>query len=140
MDDWSALATLFVTSFLSATLLPGGSEANLVYLLTQQQFADGVIVAIATVGNTLGGMTNYAIGRWIPDYQPHQRWHRRAHLGLQRYGYAALLLSWVPIIGDPLCVVAGWLRLRQSWCWAVIFIAKASRYMVIVWSFNWVTG
>ena len=96
MDDWSALTTLFVTSFLSATLLPGGSEANLVYLLTQHSLTGGVIVAVATVGNTLGGMTNYAIGRWLPDYQPSQRWHRRAHLGLQRYGYAALLLSWVP--------------------------------------------
>ncbi|OOE66261.1 hypothetical protein BZG25_10410 [Salinivibrio sp. ML198] len=140
MDDWVLLATLFATSFLGATLLPGGSEANLVYLLTQHSFADGIVVAIATVGNTLGGMTNYAIGRWLPDYQPHQSWHRRALAGLQRYGYAALLLSWVPIIGDPLCVVAGWLRLRQSWCWLIIFVAKASRYLVIVISIRWVAG
>lgn len=68
MDDWSALATLFVTSFLSATLLPGGSEANLVYLLTQQQFADGVIVAIATVGFRIISRTNAGIVVRTWDY------------------------------------------------------------------------
>ncbi|OOF30230.1 YqaA family protein [Salinivibrio proteolyticus] len=140
MGDWSSLVMLFATSFLSATLLPGGSEANMVYLLHHHSYPESVIIAIASVGNTLGGMTNYAIGRWLPDYQPKRRWDRHAQAWLKRYGYAALLLSWVPAIGDPLCVVAGWLRLRQSWCWLVIFSAKTARYLIIVLSYHWVAG
>ena len=83
-------------------------------------------LAVATLGNTLGGMSSYLIGRLIPTTSP-----LKGLATLQRWGSPALLLSWVPIIGDPLCVAAGWLRLN-AW-WSVLFIAlgKFARYWVI---------
>ncbi|CZF78604.1 membrane protein [Grimontia sp. AD028] len=133
--DWisgdSALWVLFSTGFLSATLLPGGSEANLIYLLKQSDYGIAILVMVATLGNTLGGMTNYWIGRFIPARTLNQKHGQRAISWLQRYGYWTLLLSWLPIIGDPLCLAAGWLRLKQRWCWILIAIGKALRYLIL---------
>lgn len=133
--DWingdSALWVLFSTGFLSATLLPGGSEANLIYLLKQSEFGIGILVFVATLGNTLGGMTNYWIGRVIPARTLEQKHGQKAINWLQRYGYWTLLLSWLPVIGDPLCLAAGWLRLKQRWCWILIATGKALRYLIL---------
>ncbi|MDD1791826.1 DedA family protein [Enterovibrio makurazakiensis] len=135
MLDWisgdSALWVLFSTGFLSATLLPGGSEANLIFLLKESQFSLGVLVLVATLGNTLGGMTNYFIGRFIPARTLEQKHGQKAIGWLQRYGYWTLLLSWLPLIGDPLCLAAGWLRLKQHWCWLLIATGKALRYVIL---------
>lgn len=135
MIDWiggdSALWILFSTGFLSATLLPGGSEAHLIYLLKQNSHAMATLVLIAALGNTLGGMTNYWLGRLLPKRTLEQKHSQRAIAWLQRYGYWTLLLSWLPIIGDPLCLAAGWLRLRQSWCCLFIAIGKMLRYVVL---------
>lgn len=135
MLDWlsgdHALWVLFSTGFLSATLLPGGSEANLILLLKQSNEGMITLVLVATLGNTLGGMTNYFLGRCIPQKNAQQKYAQMAKDWLQRYGYAALLLSWLPIIGDPLCLAAGWLRLKQSWCWVLIATGKAFRYLIL---------
>jgi len=126
MNESVSLATLFTSSFLAATLLPGGSEAVLfgVLKLHPQQFWSAL--AVATLGNTLGGMSSYLIGRIIPQTKP-----LKGLATLQQYGSTMLLLAWVPIIGDPLCVAAGWLRLNPWLSALFIAIGKFARYWII---------
>jgi membrane protein YqaA with SNARE-associated domain len=126
MDEPLSLGALFVSSLLAATLLPGGSEAVLFGVLKLDPQLYWPALATATAGNTLGGMSSYLIGRIIPQ-------HRRLK-GLQwvrQYGSPVLLLAWVPVIGDPLCVAAGWLRLNP-WL-SALFMAcgKFARYLAI---------
>lgn len=127
----SALWILFSTGFLSATLLPGGSEASLVATLHLGEHNTWLIIAIATLGNTLGGMTNYWLGLLLPDKTSNQKHGHKALRWLKQHGYWALLLSWLPIIGDPLCLAAGWLRMRFWPSLFVIMIGKAARYSIL---------
>jgi membrane protein YqaA with SNARE-associated domain len=117
---------LFASSFLSATLLPGNSELVLAAVLHRAPELEWPALAVATFGNTLGGITSYVIGRLLP--KPREG---RAVVWLTRYGPAALLLSWTPFIGDALCLASGWLR--QNVVVAVLFIAigKFARYWVL---------
>lgn len=136
----AALWTLFFTGFLSATLLPGGSEANLTYMISQKTHAIWLVILVASIGNTFGGMANYYIGRCLPLAQVQSSWRKHALAWLRRYGYWSLLLSWVPLIGDPLCLMAGWLRFRQSLCWIIIFISKTGRYLVLAYAVTSLTS
>ncbi len=126
MDESLSLWALFASSFLAATLLPGGSEAVFFGVLKMhpQQFWPALL--LATLGNTLGGMSSYLIGRVIPQKTGISRldW-------LKRYGAATLLLAWVPLIGDPLCVGAGWLRLNPWLCATCMAIGKCARYGLV---------
>lgn len=126
MSEGAGLWLLFTSSFLAATLLPGGSEAVLFGVLKLHPDQAWLALGVATLGNTLGGLSSYLIGRLLPQKQdlPGLR-------AVRRYGTPALLLSWVPILGDPLCVAAGWLRLNP--CLSVLFIAvgKFARYLAI---------
>lgn len=126
MDESSSLWTLFASSFLAATLLPGGSEFVLAGVLNAypQQFWPAL--AVATLGNTLGGMSSYLIGRIIP-----QRAELKGLAWVQRYGSPVLLASWVPIIGDPLCVAAGWLRINPWLAALSMALGKFTRYLVV---------
>lgn len=134
MDDLSLLG-LFVSSFISSTLLPGGSEVLLGYLVAQQAYPTVLLVATATSGNALGGMTTFVLG-WLgaskwpvkPGDNPSRR---RAMFLLQRYGVFVLLLSWVPVVGDPLCLIAGWLRMNPWWSALFIMLGKMLRYLLI---------
>lgn len=132
----AALAGLFASSFLSATLLPGNSEFVLGAVVASAPPLLWTAVAVATVGNTLGGMTSYAIGRLLPERATARLAPRSLALA-RRYGAAALLLSWVPVIGDALCVASGWLR--QDWRLAAIAIAigKFARYAVLAHGVAW---
>jgi membrane protein YqaA with SNARE-associated domain len=137
MDDF--LWGLFISSFISSTLFPGGSEAVLAYLSSEQQHAKWLLLLVATTGNTLGGMTSWGIG-WLiakkyPTRQLLKPGHEDAIERIKKYGSPILLLSWLPVIGDPLCVAAGWLRVH--WLLALVFIGvgKAARYGVIVYLF-----
>lgn len=123
-----SLWTLFTSSFLAATLLPGGSEAVLFAVVKLHPGAFWPAIAVATLGNTLGGLSSYLIGRLIP-----QRAHGKALDALRRYGPPALLLSWAPFIGDPLCVAAGWLRLNLAASSFFIAAGKLMRYVAIAW-------
>ncbi len=127
----SALWVLFFTGFLSATLLPGGSEAGLIATLSLDQFAVFWVVVVATIGNTLGGLTNYFLGLWLPNRTESEKHGHKAIAWLQRYGYWGLFFSWLPIIGDPLCLAAGWLRMRFLPSLILIFIGKAARYSIL---------
>lgn len=130
MSDALSLLSLFSSSFLSATLLPGSSEAVLVALLVAGSGPVSVLVIIATIGNSLGGMTNVILGRFFPQ-RIQSRWQGKATDWLTRFGPATLLLSWMPLIGDLLCLLAGWLRL--SWGPVIFFLClgKALRYIVV---------
>lgn len=126
MSEATSLWALFVSSFLAATLLPGGSEVVLFGVLKLHPQQLWPALAVATLGNTLGGMSSYLIGRIIPQ--------KNAMKGLaqvRRYGTPVLLLSWVPILGDPLCVAAGWLRLNAWWAALYIAVGKFVRYWVV---------
>ena len=126
MSEEAGLWALFGSSFLAATLLPGGSEAVLFGVLKLHPGEYWPALAVATLGNTLGGMSSYLLGRLIP---PRQELPGLATM--QRYGSPALLLSWVPFIGDPLCVAAGWLRLNPWLAFVFIAVGKFARYIAI---------
>ena len=134
-EDYSFFG-LFLSAFLSSTILPGSSEIVLVALATTSDGPHWDLLAIATAGNTLGGMSSWVLG-WLialryPLPELSREAHRRAAGRVQQWGSPILLLSWVPIIGDPLCVAAGWLRI--SWIAALLFIGagKALRYWVLL--------
>ena len=126
MSAETGLWALFTASFLAATLLPGGSEAVLYALLRMQPDDYWLALAVATAGNTLGGMSSWLIGRLIPQREP-----LKGLTMIQRYGAPALLLSWAPLIGDALCVAAGWLRLNPWSSLAFIALGKFLRYWAI---------
>jgi membrane protein YqaA with SNARE-associated domain len=126
VSEEASLWTLFGSSFLAATLLPGGSEAVLFAVLKLHPGQYWLALGIATLGNTLGGMSSYLVGRIIPQTK-----ELRGLQAVQKYGSPALLLSWVPIIGDPLCVAAGWLRLNPWLAALFMGLGKFGRYLVI---------
>src|SRR5688500_7957189 len=126
MDANTSLWALFASSLLAATLLPGGSEVMLYTVVNLHVEQKWLAIGVATVGNTLGAITSYAIGRFIPRGRP------LAGLDtVRRYGSAVLLLSWVPIIGDPLCVAAGWLRMNAVLATIFIAVGKFARYVAV---------
>ncbi|MBI3043291.1 MAG: DedA family protein [Betaproteobacteria bacterium] len=126
MTEGASLWVLFSSSFLAATLLPGGSEAVLFGVLKLHPQQIWPALGVATLGNTLGGMSSYLVGRLVP-----QKKDLPGLPAMQRYGSPALLLSWIPIIGDPLCVAAGWLRLNPWLALLFIAIGKFARYVAI---------
>jgi membrane protein YqaA with SNARE-associated domain len=130
VSETLAYVSLLSSSFLSATLLPGSSEALLVALLIAKSASVYGLILVASLGNTLGGLTNIILGRLLP-LKRQGRWHETAMTWLQRLGPAALLLSWLPVVGDLLCVLAGWLRF--GWLPSILFLAigKTLRYIVI---------
>lgn len=128
MGETASLWTLFVGSFLAATLLPGGSEAVLFAVLRAHPSLHWPALAVATAGNTLGGMSSYLIGRLIP-----QRGEPKRLDAVRRYGSPILLLSWVPVVGDAFCVAAGWLRLNPWTSCAFMAAGKLARYGVIAY-------
>ncbi|WP_413283755.1 YqaA family protein [Vibrio sp. MA40-2] len=128
----SALWVLGISGFFSATLLPGASEATFIATLNTHQYTAVSILLVATLGNTLGGVTNYWIGFWLPHRTSKEKYGHKAVEWLHKYGYAALLLSWLPVIGDPLCLVAGWLRMKFMPCIMLIAFGKAIRYSFLL--------
>ena len=131
MTAWTletGLAALFASAFLSATILPGGSELVLVKVLLDHPHAVAAALAVATVGNTLGSMTTYLLGRLLPERRLK---NLRAVVWLRRHGAPALLLAWLPILGDALCAGAGWLRIHWAAALAYIAAGKLARYALI---------
>jgi len=130
VSEQLSLASLFASSFLSATLLPGNSEVVLIAMLLSGVSQPWLLVLIATMGNSLGGLTNVILGRFFP-LRKTSRWQEKAVNWLKRYGAATLLLSWMPVIGDLLCLLAGWMRI--SWGPVLFFLTlgKALRYVLV---------
>ena len=134
MSESVDLWALFVSAFISSTLLPGGSEMVLVGLALQGGRDPAVLVAMATFGNALGGMSSWLIGRVLPAWKAEHAALMKAVERVRRWGSPVLLLSWLPVVGDPLCLAAGWLRIH--WLSALVFITvgKAARYAVLAWA------
>lgn len=136
MDDLS-LWGLFASAFVSATLFPGGSEVVLAALAHARSHDFWTLLGVAALGNTLGGMSTWLLGwllaRRYPLDQPHKAGQRRAIAHLKKWGSPLLLFSWLPIVGDPLCFAAGWLRLNILFSAFFIGAGKSARYAVILW-------
>lgn len=136
------LGAVFVVSLLSATLLPMASVPVVWGLIEINPALFWPAIGVATVGNTLGGVITYAMGwgaeRAYERVTHHPPRDARALAWLQRWGPPACLLSWLPFVGDPLCGVAGWLRLPFWPCVAYMAIGKFLRYLVYVGGLLWV--
>lgn len=132
------LSTVFVVSFISATLLPMGSEPVVLGVIHLNPAQYWPVIAVATVGNTLGGALDYAMGRGarrLANQGLHSGTENRALRWLEKLGPKACLLGWLPIIGDPLCTLAGWQKLPFWPCLIYILIGKFSRYVVMTAAF-----
>jgi len=163
------LPSVFIVSLISATLIPLGSEPMVYGMVKLRPDLFWETVAVATAGNVLGGIVDYWMGRgaeWMFESRrapagralspvavgaatdgdlrdasgkPPTRWHRRAVRWLERYGAFGCILSWLPGIGDPLCAVAGWLRLPFWRCVLWMTVGKLARYVAmtagLVWMF-----
>jgi membrane protein YqaA with SNARE-associated domain len=153
------LGSVFVVSFVSATLIPLGSEPAVYGMVKLRPDLFWETIAIATVGNTLGGVVDYWMGRgaeWMLERRLNldehglpvaatandgraapTRWHQRAVGWLERFGPMGCLLAWLPGIGDPLCSVAGWLRLPFWRCVMWMAIGKCLRYITMTAGLIW---
>lgn len=133
------LGGLFIIAFLAATLVPLGSEAVLLGVIAHSPELSVLAFVIATLGNTLGGLTNCLLGRYFLHYQKcswfpiSQQRLAQVHDLFVRYGQISLLFSWLPLIGDGLCVAAGIARVRLLYCAIWIGLGKGGRYAAIVW-------
>lgn len=137
MTEFAVYGGLFLSAFAAATILPMQSEAVLVSLLLVDTYPVWALVSVASLGNVLGSVINWMLGRGIERYRD-RRWFpadaaalQRAQLWYRRYGRWSLLLSWVPIIGDPITVVAGVLREPFLTFLALVTVAKVGRYLVL---------
>jgi membrane protein YqaA with SNARE-associated domain len=136
--DWG-LPALLVVSFLAATVLPIASEWLLVALVANQ-VNPSAAVGVATLGNTLGAITSWALGIWGGQYIA-QRWlgidgaaQERAERWYNRWGSWSLLMAWAPIVGDPLCFIGGCLKI-PLWRFTLLVAAgKAARYAVLAYT------
>lgn len=136
------LTSLFIASFAAATFLPGSSEVALIAVLTATKTSPVAAIAVATIGNTLGSVVNWGIGRFFSHYHTHSKfpipadkfehytnWYRR-------WGVWSLLLSWMPIVGDPLTAIAGVARTPLPLFMSIVFIAKGVRYLAVAGILN----
>lgn len=137
MTSLAAYGGLFVAAFLAATLFPAQSEAVLAGLAMQGEHSIALLLLVATTGNVLGSLVNWLLGRQVERFRD-RRWFpaspktlARAEGWYRRYGRWSLLLSWVPIIGDPLTLVAGMLK-EPLWSFlALVGFAKLARYVAV---------
>ena len=142
----AAYAALFASAFTSATVLPGSSEAMLLGLLATGHGSPPALIAVATAGNVLGSVVNWWLGRLLAGLRGHrwlpvdERSYRRATAWYERYGAWSLLLSWLPVVGDPLTVVAGALRVGLPRFLLLVILGKGARYLFIGAAYLWWRG
>lgn len=137
--DLAAYGGLFLAAFLAATILPMQSEAALVALILAGHQPVSLLLVAASFGNILGSLVNWLLGRFIARFAD-RPWFPASPAALaragdqyRRWGHWSLLLSWVPVIGDPLTVIAGMLR-EPLWRFLLLVgIAKVGRYLVLAW-------
>lgn len=126
----TGLLAVFVVAFISATLLPMGSEPLVFAMIKARPDLFWLTLLLATLGNTLGGVVNYGLG-----YGAKKAFRREKQstwfAWLQRYGAKTMLLAWLPVIGDPICLLGGWLRLPFWACVGYMAVGKFLRYLVI---------
>lgn len=137
-----ALGLLFLSAFGAATLLSLQSEVVLVGLLAQMQYPVWLLVAVASLGNILGSCVNWWLGLKVEQYK-NKKWFPVSEQKMlqaqgiyQKYGFWSLLLSWVPVIGDPITLIAGLLKENFVRFVVMVSIAKIGRYLFVYWMFS----
>ncbi|RUL99305.1 YqaA family protein [Rhizobium chutanense] len=137
MLDVAAYGGLFLAAFAAATILPMQSEAALVGLILTERYSTIMLVAVASIGNVAGSLANWFLGRWIERFRD-RRWFpvspaalERAQEWYRRYGKWSLLASWLPVVGDPITVVAGVLGEPLRTFVLLVAVAKVGRYIVL---------
>ncbi|NOR11243.1 MAG: DedA family protein [Desulfovibrionaceae bacterium] len=139
MEDYyisQGYPALFLLSFLASTLIPLGSEWLLAALVIAG-YNPMTSVVVATVGNTLGAVTTYAVGMYGSPFLMNRIFRvgeasrQKAERLYSRYGFWSLLFSWLPVVGDPLCLVGGILKIRFVWFFLLVITGKLARYIVI---------
>lgn len=123
-EAWISLGSLLGASFLASTLIPISSEAALFAVLKLHADLAWPAIAVATLGNTAGGLTTYLIGRYIGSKKPLTQLER-----IRRYGSPLLVLAWLPFVGDGLCLAAGWVKLN----WVAVALWSAAGRCVRYW-------
>ena len=143
MPDLAIYGALFVSAFLAATILPVSSEAVLAGLIAAGKGDPFALFTVATVGNTLGSVVNWLIGRGIAHFRD-RPWfpvsterYEAATRQYNKYGVWSLLLAWLPFVGDPLTVVAGALRVPLARFVLLVAIGKAARYAMVIAGVGW---
>jgi len=135
---------LFIISFLAATILPLSSEIVLTTMLLTNLFEKNILLIIASSGNILGSIINWYLGKKITIFQD-RKWFpvspeqlNKSQKYFQKYGIWSLLLAWIPVIGDPLTLLAGVLKVRFSIFFILVSISKISRYVFILYLVSFV--
>ncbi|ANC92784.1 DedA family protein [Azospirillum humicireducens] len=138
MSDFAAYGSLFLVALAAATIFPAQSELLLAGLHSSGNYHDGLLILAATTGNVAGSTVNWALGRYLMHFQD-RRWFPvsrrlvgRATGWYQRFGVWSLLLAWVPVIGDPLTLVAGILRVDMRLFLLLVTLGKLGRYVVLI--------
>lgn len=138
-DDLLAYGGLFAAAFAAGSILPVQSEAVLVGMLLLGHWSVWMLILVASIGNTAGTVINWYLGKTLEHYKD-RKWFpanaeqlARAHHWYDKYGRASLLLSWVPIFGDGLTVIAGVMEERLSVFSAIVFAGKAARYIILAY-------
>jgi membrane protein YqaA with SNARE-associated domain len=138
MTEFAVYSSLFLSAFSAATLLPGSSEALLTGFIATEQGTLALLLTVATIGNVAGSAVNWVLGRFFIQYRD-RKWfpvsepgYQRAVRWYERFGLWTLLLAWLPIIGDPLTVIAGALRTRFLVFLLLVTVGKFGRYLFIV--------
>lgn len=137
MTDYAVLGSLFVTALIAATIFPAQSEALLATLVIKTDIALWLLIAVASIGNIVGSCLNWVLGFYVEKLK-HHKWFPVKESALivaqtryRKYGRWSLLLSWVPIIGDPITVMAGVMKERFVPFLIIVTIAKVARYVFI---------
>jgi membrane protein YqaA with SNARE-associated domain len=144
--DLASYSGLFLSAFLAATIFPASSEVVLTGLAATGEFDRGWLLAVASAGNTLGSAVNWFLGRFClrwkdrPWFPAKPEALARATVWFNRYGVWSLLLSWMPIVGDPITLIAGVLKVRFWKFLALVVAAKTVRYMVVLGMVAWTLG
>ena len=135
------LSTVFIVSMISATLLPMGSEPAVFGLIKLNPSLFWPAIFVATAGNTIGGAISWWMGygaELLYERVQHKRFQSKALTWLNRFGPKACLLAWLPVVGDPLCAVAGWLKLPFWPCVGYMAIGKFLRYVTMTAALLWI--
>lgn len=137
--DILAYLALFFTAFAAATILPFSSEAAVVAGIVAGLDSTAVLVW-ASVGNCLACLLNYGLGYLFHDKSRNKlresRFGRKSLIWVRKYGMWSMLLSWAPLIGDPLTIVAGLFKLRLIYFMIIVFALRIGRYILIIWALN----
>lgn len=135
LDIWG----LFASAFISSTIAPGGSEAVLAYMVSEQFHPVMLLVTVATVGNTLGALTTWWLGylaaKRFPAEHVLDKNKQKALQWVKRWGNWSLLFSWLPVVGDGLCFAGGWLKLPLLLSIVLIMVGKLFRYLFVAYWF-----